>query len=131
MWALPARVVADQGFTLVELLVVLVLISLLAGITVPAFVQMNDSAQRASERDQILSDLAALPYRAHVLGKSNLLKDASPLPFDLPAKWHLRIPHPISYRFTGVCEGGEVVLVSPDGVEYRVKLVPPRCQPQL
>lgn len=117
-----------RGFTLVELLVVLVLVALLAGMALPSLLRLRESADRASAHNRILGLLAVLPYRAYISGKPMRLTDKPP--FDLPQGWSLRVPEPIVYLFSGVCEGGSLVLVAPDGVEYSVRLAPPRCRPQ-
>ncbi|HHE47012.1 MAG TPA: prepilin-type N-terminal cleavage/methylation domain-containing protein, partial [Bacteroidetes bacterium] len=44
---LPKFVSNDKGFTLVELIMVIVIIGILASIAVPKFVNLSDSAERA------------------------------------------------------------------------------------
>ena len=58
-----------SAYTLVELLVVLLIFSLLAGMAVPRLITMYDSVQAAYERDEILSRISGLTYQAFKQGK--------------------------------------------------------------
>jgi general secretion pathway protein G len=54
----------QYGYTLLELVVVLLLFSLLAGITIPRLTTMYDSFKNAYERDEVLAHLDSLGYIA-------------------------------------------------------------------
>jgi prepilin-type N-terminal cleavage/methylation domain-containing protein len=57
------------GFTLPELLVVLLIMSLLAGVTIPYLTKMYDSVQMAFQRDEIIAQLGSLNYLAFQQGQ--------------------------------------------------------------
>lgn len=57
------------GYTLLELLIVLLIFSLLAGLTLPRLTSMYGGMQRAYERDEILAQLAGLNYVAFQQGR--------------------------------------------------------------
>jgi len=58
-----------SGYTLLELLVVLVIFSLLAGIIIPHLITMYYSVKAAYERDEALSQISGLNYQAFKQGK--------------------------------------------------------------
>lgn len=95
-----------KGFTLLELLVVLALISLLAGMVVPNLQRTIESIERSTQREQIISDIGQLSYRAFTAGmKFELneeklgvqLPDGSPMLL-LPEGWTINISKPIGFN---------------------------------
>lgn len=136
---LPRAFARLRGFTLIEILVVLVIAGLIAGIALPRLFTLAQKFEQASQRDAILSDLGNLSYRAYSSGKplvlgatGDLAKEAGlqPPPLSLPPHWVLEIPHPIHYAFNGVCVGGVIQLVAPNGMRETLKLQPPACKPE-
>lgn len=130
--------IKSRGFTLVEILVVLVVIGLIAGVAMPNMVKMLQSAERAGQRDTLLSEIAGLGYRAYLTGQPLTLGGApvageggeTQPPFQIPQGWQLEIPRPITYNFNGICSGGQIILVSPDERREIFQLEPPRCKIQ-
>lgn len=126
--------IKSGGFTLVEILVVLVVIGLIAGVAMPNMVKMLQSAERAGQRDSLLSEIAGLGYRAYLTGQPLTLGGAavagaeSQPPFQIPQGWRIEIPRPITYNFNGICSGGEIILISPDERREIFQLDPPRCK---
>ena len=133
---MPAK---SGGYTLLEILVVLVLLGLLTGLAVPRLERMFDSLRIAFERDDVLDAIADLPYLANQQGLSFELTqfpaEASPdsssgqkVPLQLPEGWAVRAKKPIRYAANGVCGGGALTLQYA-GQAFEVDLVPPLCRP--
>jgi len=130
------------GYTLVELLMVMALLGLVAGLVVPRLGNWYASVQAAYQRDEVLRQLASLGYLAYRANREWVLNEwplpnekeaANPAaeapPLVLPAGWRLRAERPLHYYRSGVCGGGVVTLETPDET-WRLKLVPPFCRPE-
>ena len=131
----PERRVATSGFTLLELLVVMAVIGLLAAVVSPNLQRLVGSFDRATRRDGLIADVAALSYRAYAIGQSfelangayaELLRDGNPI-LAVPQGWRVEIDAPIRFGFNGRCSGGRVTLVAPDGAREVLSLAAPDC----
>ena len=65
-----ASVASIQGFTLLELLVVLVLVALVTALAIPNLERLQASLTRKTERDYILDQFAGLSRQAMLHGRS-------------------------------------------------------------
>lgn len=126
------------GFTLLEVLVVLVLVGLLTALAVPNLQRLAQTVEAATRRDAVLSDIGALGYRAYVIGQSFelgpntaaiVLRDGRPV-LALPAGWRISSDSAVRYSFSGFCAGGSLNLQGPDGSNDRLVLQPPLCRVQ-
>ncbi|EDN68910.1 hypothetical protein BGP_1299 [Beggiatoa sp. PS] len=75
------------GFTILELLVVLLIMSLLAGVTIPYLTKMYDSVQKALEHDEIIAQLGSLNYLAFQQGQDFTLIRHPPRKKDINDKF--------------------------------------------
>jgi prepilin-type N-terminal cleavage/methylation domain-containing protein len=117
------------GFTLIEMLTVLVIAGLLAALTAPSVLRTIRTMERQSQYQVLRGQIVELPYRAWVEGKSHTLGGNGPGEFrlQLAEAWRLEVPRPIRYAFNGLCSGGTVILHGPDGWREAFRLEGPRC----
>ena len=126
---------AQTGFTLLEMVVVLVLTGFLLAIVVPNVQRLYDSMVTASDRKALVAALNRLPLFVQERGLPYTLTqlpderlqhpDFNQLFTDKNAK--LRASEPIFISAAGFCPfGGEVVLEM-QGRTYSAKLEPPKC----
>lgn len=130
---------AGGGFTLIELIVVLVILGLIAGLVLPNMPGLFASATRATERDRILDQIAALGAEAMRQGRDFAVlgtdvdvdpaayTDFEPYPLVVPSGWEVRVEAPILIRANGVCLGGRVTLLHSETPPTELELVPPLC----
>lgn len=100
------------GFTLLELLVVLALMALAAGIAAPRAVGWLDAARERGWRDDFRRHLEALPVRTFLKGEALTLeaKDLLQAVPGAPDQMQIHLPQPLGYDPLGVASGGTVVL---------------------
>ena len=121
------------GFTLIEMLVVLLLAGLLTSMVLPAMQRMMDGSQRRAAHDSILGQLDELGYEAYLQGRTTELHNsaevgAGKFPFALPEGWEVQVKQPIVFAFTGICSGGELTLIGPDQTTEKFTLTAPDCK---
>lgn len=113
----------------------LVIAGLLAGIALPRLAGMMASLEIANQRSSVIVELEGLGYRAYAAGKPITLQNAAdsekqpaePV-VQLPPGWQLKASQPINYAANGVCGGGKIMIVAPDGMREVFKLNPPLCR---
>ncbi len=121
----------SMGFSLLELLIVLALIGLMAGLIFPRFANFYSSLERAFERDEIIVQLNRLGFLAYQQGEDLWLQqypnNPKPLPLELPQGWQIQTNEVIRYRHNGLCAGGALTLVHGEST-WSYQLVAPFCQ---
>lgn len=129
--------VRGAGFTLLELLVVLAITAMLAGLIGPPFIRQIELRQVEGERMQLEIELSALAARVQAAGNVYVLDQGAlerPLgeyarPVDVPPRWSLKVIEPIHFGALGACTGGRVSGLGPQGQLHEWRFDPPFCLP--
>ncbi|MEO5566510.1 MAG: prepilin-type N-terminal cleavage/methylation domain-containing protein [Luteimonas sp.] len=119
-----------SGFTLLELVVVLALLSLATALVAPQGFRMIASWRRATETDAVLGALVALGAQAQQQGR--VLKfDTGPVPANaipgLPEGWTVVLSEPLTVQVNGACSGTRGELKS-EGYVRGFALSAPFCR---
>ena len=132
------------GFTLLELIVVLLLVGLVTALAMPNLSQLYTSVTGAAERDYILDQFAGMGQKALLSGQGFLVLgtadsaearlsqkasngDGQVFELDMPEGWRVRLEEPLILRANGVCLGGELTLIRAGKLAYQISLDPPYC----
>jgi general secretion pathway protein G len=122
-----------RGFTLLELLIVLLILGLISGLTLPRLNQMYQTLQISYQRDDAVTQMNRLGFHAFshslafALSHENTESGLTNAPITLPDGWSIVTEKPIIYRANGVCEGGRLSLNHATG-QWKIQLTPPFCQ---
>ena len=97
----------------------------------PKLFAISQRFELASQRDSLLTEIGNLGYVAYISGQPITLGGtdaAQPVPINIPNGWRVEAPQAIRYNFNGICSGGTVTLVQPDGTREDIKLSGPSCK---
>ncbi|GAB3394518.1 prepilin-type N-terminal cleavage/methylation domain-containing protein [Azotobacter armeniacus] len=117
----------QRAFTLLELLVVLSLIGLIAGVVAPRFIDMGDKLTLKNQLLEVRQKVNGIPLLA--LRSGSLLRiDERGAPVELPDAWRATANPPIIYQSNGSCLGGQIEIWQGEIHRHSVHLLPPFCQ---
>lgn len=128
----PSETSLEAGFSLVEVIVSLAIISLIAGIAMPSAVRMTErfETRRQVESVKVLiesqSELAISSDRVVVLNSEKtkiLIAEA-----DLSQEAEVIVPEPLRFSPAGICNEATVELELGSDVAYRLQLNPLTCE---
>lgn len=126
----------NAGYTLLELIIVLVLMGLLMGLTTPRLMQLYESVSFSLQRDEILFQLESLPFSSFQRGEafklSQLSEESSSSLVSLPEGWAFDpyFAEDVTYSPFGYCSGGEARFTKGTR-ELVLKLTAPMCRPEV
>jgi len=115
----------NRGFSLLELIVVLVLISMLAGLAFPSLLKFYERLEVLLEQDEVVMRINGLGRRAFVEHQAFALGIDD---FELPESWSLEVREPIRYTVSGVCLGGHLTIKKTGQDILQQQLKAPYCQ---
>jgi len=106
------------GFTLLEMLFVLMVIGLLSGLVIPRFANSYQRKEAQAQREGLEAQLRELPRRVRLMGRPIVLPAESAIrdlgdgkaPFDVPEGWKMAFAPPLEISIMGVCSGSTVEL---------------------
>lgn len=133
----------SRGFTLLELLVVLVILALGAAVATPAVVKMVDSLNQKARREAVAIYLESLPLAAMRAGREHRLaatngyvwvekalgRDAARQLGEELDGARVWVERPIVYRANGACTGGTLHWQLPSDERFSFELEAPLCRP--
>jgi len=119
-----------RGFSLLEMLVVLVLLGMAAALVAPPLARTVDRVRESGEREDVRRALSRLPVLAREQGRS--IEFVAGAPIELPGRlwpegWGIVATSSIRIEASGWCGGGEVRATGPAGPR-RWRLAPPDCR---
>ncbi len=117
----------QRGFTLLELLVVITLIGLIAGVVAPRFINLGDKLTLKNQLQEVRQKINGLPLLALRNG-SALRIDAEGAPLQLTEGWRVSARTPVLYQSNGSCLGGEVEVWRGNQRQASISLQAPFCQ---
>lgn len=122
-----------EGFSLLEILVVLAIMALLAAVSAPPLARLLDSAEFRSRTDGAARDISQIRVAAFLQGRPFVFAPDAPeaAPVDsireMAAQGWLFRGDPIAASTAGVCSGGEITMVAPNGRAATFVFTAPDC----
>lgn len=124
-----------KGFTLIEMMAVLTLAALMAGVTLPAMARWFDSISQRAQLKEVVVQFQRLASRAALLSQTvdlskaswqEKLADGAPA-LALPEGWSIVSEQPVIFFHSGVCGGGNIVLAGPQNKQIHLRIAAVSC----
>jgi prepilin-type N-terminal cleavage/methylation domain-containing protein len=125
----------QKGFTLIEMMVVVVLMGLVAAVALPNFERWFASTQQRVDASRIAMQVQNLLARAAILNQSldltstnvkQILADGKPA-LDLPAGWTVRAQDLLAVYGSGYCVPAEISFVSNQNQRVNIQVRDQQC----
>jgi prepilin-type N-terminal cleavage/methylation domain-containing protein len=124
-----------SGFTLIEMVAVMALVSLMAGIAIPAMQRWFDSISNRAQLSEVSIQFQRLASRAALLSQTVVLNKDSwraklsdgEVMLALPEGWSVISTAPVTFFYSGVCTGGYVDLLGPQQRKVQLQIAPVSC----
>lgn len=125
----------EAGFTLIEMVVVMTLIGLMAGIALPAMQRWFDSISARAQLSEVSIQFQQLASRAALLSQTVVLNKASwrekmsdgEAALALPEGWSITSATPVTFFHSGICDGGLVDLLGPQQRKVQLQIARASC----
>lgn len=141
----PQRGRPEGGFTMIEMMVVMVLLGLLTTLALPAMQRWHDAVQARAQSMGVVESLRAAAFAAGA-NRHQLLVDAtsfqpavtpaSPTASDatrdhaqvtLPKGWQVDRIEPAAFLANGLCRPGELAFKTESGAQVTIAIQGPQC----
>lgn len=124
-----------KGFTLIEMMAVLTLAALMAGVAIPAMQRWFDSISERAQLTEISIQFQRLASRAALLSQTVKLNKTSwqdklgdgEATLALPDGWSVINETAVIFYHSGVCAGGVVDLSGPQQRKLQLQIAPVSC----
>ncbi|MFA7555324.1 MAG: prepilin-type N-terminal cleavage/methylation domain-containing protein [Spongiibacteraceae bacterium] len=134
----------NQGFTLLEMVVVLVLVGVVTGLVLPGLQRMYDSLSLALDRDELVAQLSSLALQVRHSGRDSYFAGYNPdmdmslqaLPegfksYISSSEWQMAVDDTILITAAGFCPVGGRVKVSRGEKTFELYLRSPDCKARI
>lgn len=125
----------NAGFTLIEMMAVLALAALMAGVAIPAMQRWFDSVSERAQLAEVSIQFQRLASRAALLSQTVRLNKSSwqnklgdgETTLALPEGWSLLNEKEIIFYHSGICAGGTVDLAGPHERNVQLQIAAVSC----
>ena len=125
----------NAGFTLIEMIAVMVLVGLLGSIALPAMQRWFDSISARAQLSEVSIQFQQLAARAALLSQTVVINKDSwrekmsdgDAALALPDGWSITSAAPVTFFYSGICDGGNIDLQGPQQRKVRLQIAHASC----
>ena len=124
--------IQTRGFTLLETVVVLLLVTLVSGLVLPSFVRSLGTILDEGDLREVVIELSGLSYKAYSNRQGIRLESPSDVSemIEAAVDWRIEVIGPVIVKANGICQGGELRFERGE-FSRLVRLAAPFCEPQV